>query len=85
MKEFKFRYKTLGGAYHYEVFELPDDAVQLIGYDLNGQEVYDGDKLWDYRDATSGYAALNAFSYSKYSPPHRPCRLRTFNCIKKND
>ena len=84
MKEFKFRYTQEGVTQFYALL-LPDDAVQLIGYDLNGQEVYDGDKLWDYRDGTSGYAALNAFSYSKYSPPHRPCRLRTFNCIKKND
>ena len=44
MKEFKFRYTQEGVTQFYALL-LPDDAVQLIGHDLNGQEVYDGDKL----------------------------------------
>lgn len=85
MKTFKFRYRDADGHYIYKELTLPDDAAQMVGCDLNGTEVYDGDILLDYRDGQECYAALNAFTYTKYSPPHRPCRLRQFNCVRKDD
>ncbi len=81
MKTVKFRY-TQADKTEYYTLVLPDDAVQMVGHDLNGAEVYDGDKLADYRDGRNLYAALNAFTYEQFTPPHHPCRLRRFNAIK---
>lgn len=85
MKVFKFRFRDAEGHYTFKEVTLPEDAVLLVGLDLNGNEVYDGDLLFDYRDGQQCYAALNAFTYTKYSPPHKPCRVRKFNCVRKDD
>ena len=45
MKEFKFRYKTLGGEYIFKELNLPDDATQRIAYDKSWQDVFADDFL----------------------------------------
>ena len=47
MKIFKFRYADAEGKPYYYTLTLPSDAAQLIGHDLNGREVYEGDWLID--------------------------------------
>lgn len=45
MKSFKFRYVAADGALYYKNVTLPADAVQLVGYDANGTEVYEDDTV----------------------------------------
>lgn len=39
--------KTLIKIYVYEVTVKPETVAQLIGYDIDGKEIYEGDKIWD--------------------------------------
>ena len=45
MREFKFRYKDAEGKPFFKTVSLPDDASRLIGIDIHGQEVYEGDTV----------------------------------------
>lgn len=45
MKNFKFRYVAADGAPYYKNVTLPADAVQRVGYDANGTEVYEDDTV----------------------------------------
>ena len=37
----------------------PESVAQLVGYDANGKEVYEGDKMINDRDNTTFKAAMN--------------------------
>lgn len=41
---------------------IPDDSVQLAGYDMNGEEVYDGDELVN-EDGEIYFAAVDFGTY----------------------
>lgn len=45
MREFKFRYRGADGAPFYKTVTLPDTVAQLVGFDKNGNEVYEGDTV----------------------------------------
>lgn len=42
---FKFRYTDENGKQHSKRVSLPDNAVQCVGRDKNGHEIYEGDEL----------------------------------------
>lgn len=45
MTSFKFRYMAADGVHYYKNVTLPADAVQLVGHDTNGNEVYEDDTV----------------------------------------
>lgn len=45
MRIFKFRYKDADKNPCYKEISLPDDAAQFVGYDVDNNEVYEGDEL----------------------------------------
>ncbi len=55
---------------------LPDDARQLCGYDITGDEVYEGDKVWRvlnvHEAAPDKIAVDTCASYCRYVASYHP-------------
>ena len=63
MKTFKFRYTDADGKPYFKRLTLPNDAALLIGFDSDGNEVYNGDIVdWHYVYDDDGYGEEFAIS-----------------------
>lgn len=62
MREIKFRYRDADGKPYYKTINLPDDAAQLVGYDANGNEVYEGDIVVLIHKSTPTWNLIIVFS-----------------------
>lgn len=52
--------------HEYEVAVVPDSVAQLVGYDANGNEIYEGDKLIDIDEKDVVSAEIYPCVYLKY-------------------